>query len=193
MKAILSTRKRQIVKRMTPASDPEDQRLQNALIHASPVEEARIFERLLQTTDTQNQRDLARRMGVSQARISQRLALLQMPREIVELMSRPKNALTERHARTLRRLPDAKLQVWLAKRIAKDGLTVDESNEIVTAMLVDLGVVLKHHRSAWSHAPDLQWKDGVGGLELKVRGRTRADRLKALKRFFAMYSRESRG
>lgn len=185
--------KRRVPERTAPASDFEDQRLPTLRADASALEEARIFERLLQTTEVKSQRDLARRLGVTQARISQRMALLQMPREIVELLSRPERALTERHARSLRRLPDAKLQVWLAKRIAKDRITVDECEEIVTGMLTDLGLGLKRRASAWSYAPDLQWKHVVGALEIKVRGRTHADRVKALERFLATYRKNPDG
>ena len=64
-----------------------------------PLEEARMYARLMERKKGSTQRDLAKSIGVSQARISQRLALLAMPKEIVKLMD-SSDALTERHART---------------------------------------------------------------------------------------------
>ena len=147
-----------------------------------PIEEARLYARLAKSMDSSSQRQLAEYVGVSQARISQRLALLEMPGEIADLMTRPDAPLTERHARALRRLPDPKMQVWLAKRIFKERTTVDTTNEIVSGMLDDLGVEAKRP-SPWSRAPGLRWREELDTLELHVQAPTPEERLKLLRAF----------
>ena len=149
-----------------------------------PLEEARIYARLLLKTAGNSQHELARRLGVSQARISQRLALLKMPREIVKLLEKP-NRFTERHARCIRRLPDVKLQVWLAKLVAKDALSVLQTDEYVVDMLHEMGVT-PVTRDAWFEAPGLRWRETPSGIEIKVRETDKAKQVKAVERLLGI-------
>lgn len=98
-----------------------------------PLDEARIYDRILATG--QRQRELAVQLGVSQTRISQRLALLGMPAEIVDLLEAPATRFTERHARAVRRLPDRSRQVQLALQVARDRLSVLETEDRVAELL----------------------------------------------------------
>lgn len=72
----------------------------------NPIVEARAYLELSRSLPNGSQRAVAQFVGVSQARISQRLALLDMPGEIIDLMLAPDSRISERHARSLRRLPD---------------------------------------------------------------------------------------
>lgn len=168
------------------------QLLRNALRkRLPPLEEARIYARLMRQLGARNQRELAQHVGVSQARISQRLSLLEMPAEIGRLMGTLDSGFTERHARTVRRIPDPKLQLWLARRIVKDGLTVAATEDIVGEMLVELGVD-PSRRSPWSQARGLRWKDSDGKLVVHVEGGTHAELVAALGRFLTIYKRKPR-
>lgn len=157
----------------------------------APLDEARIYAKLLKGDHASTQRALAELIGVSQARISQRLALLEMPQEVVKLMSLPDSELTERHARVIRQLPDAKLQVWLSRRVVSDHLTVNATTEIVRGMLAELGIKT-NRRSAWSEAPGLHWRMQDGYLEVQVRGESQGHRIKALKRLVELLRKEPR-
>lgn len=153
-----------------------------------PIEEARFYEKLARSLGTSNQRELARYVGVSQARVSQRLSLLEMPRAVLDLMTGGADALTERHARAIRRLPDAKLQVWLAKRIHKEKLTVEVTSSIVSDMLDEMGVPSRRS-SRWNRAPGLRWRLSLDTLELHVQGADHATRVDVLKRFLSTYKK----
>lgn len=153
-----------------------------------PIEEARFYEKLAKTLGTSNQRELAKYVGVSQARVSQRLSLLEMPREVTDLMLKGDHALTERHARAIRRLPDPKLQIWLAKRIHKEQLTVEITASIVSDMLDEMGVRTRRS-SRWNRAPGVRWRLTLDTLELHVQGADHATRLDLLKRFLSTYKK----
>lgn len=144
-----------------------------------PIDEARIYERLLEQDHAGSQRKLAEKLGVSQTRISQRIALLAMPRAIVSLLERPGSGFTERHARAIRKLPDLKSQIALAQRVAHEQLAVAETEDIVAEMC---GL-----RSMWSRTPGVRWRRSAEGIELHVTGQTRAEQVRALKRFLATF------
>lgn len=146
-----------------------------------PVEEARIYERLLAQHPASSQRQLADRLGVSQTRISQRIALLTMPRAIVSLLERDSSGFTERHARAIRKLPDLKSQIALAKRVASEQISVAETEDIVAEMC---GL-----RSMWSRTPGVRWRRTAEGLELHVSGATHGEQLEALQGFLSQFRR----
>ena len=157
-----------------------------------PLEEARIYAKLLKRPGLTSQYQLAEHLGVSQARISQKLALLELPQEITDLLSRADSNLTERHLRSIRRLQNPELELWLAKRIAEDRVTIDQTEDIVVNMLDELGIQTPSRRG-WSHAPGLRWRMENDELELRVHGASHSHRLKALKRFVSIFRKEPRG
>jgi ParB family chromosome partitioning protein len=87
----------------------------------SPVEEARAYAALLDEFEL-SLTDLAERVGRSKPAVSNRLRLLELPEEVLWMVAR--GELTEGHARAVLALPDHDARKKLAKRIARDGLSV---------------------------------------------------------------------
>ena len=81
----------------------------------TPIEQARLYEKLLRDGTARSQLDLAGKIGMSQGRVSQRLALLKLPKAVQELITGDGEGLGERHAKALHVLADAKLMVWMAR------------------------------------------------------------------------------
>lgn len=87
----------------------------------SPVEEARAYASLLDEFEL-SLGDVAERVGRSKSSVSNRLRLLELPEEVLWMLAR--NELTEGHARAVLAVPDDTGRLRLAKRIARDGMTV---------------------------------------------------------------------
>ena len=148
----------------------------------TPIDEARAYERLMNAEVPRSQREVARLVNVSQARISQRLALLRMPEEIVLALSAPGAELTERHARVLRQLPCPEEQCALVRRIIAERLTVDQTIAIVSASSVAAGRPRrggKHNR--WTVEQNVRYRASERGLELQCTAATREEQVRALR------------
>ena len=87
----------------------------------SPVEEARAYASLLDEFEL-SLGDVADRVGRSKSAVSNRLRLLELPEEVLWMLAR--NELTEGHARAVLAVPDDAGRLRLAKRIAREGMTV---------------------------------------------------------------------
>ena len=87
----------------------------------SPVEEARAYASLLDEFEL-SLGDVADRVGRSKSAVSNRLRLLELPEEILWMLAR--SELTEGHARAVLAVPDDAGRMRLAKRIAREGMTV---------------------------------------------------------------------
>ena len=87
----------------------------------SPVEEARAYAVLVDELEL-SLGDLAARVGRSKAGVSNRLRLLELPEEVLWMLAR--GELTEGHARAVLAVPDDDARLRLARRAARDGLTV---------------------------------------------------------------------
>ena len=87
----------------------------------SPVEEARAYASLVDEFEL-SLAELAERVGRSKSAVSNRLRLLELPEEVLWMLAR--GDLTEGHARAVLSLPDDESRRRLARRIAKEGLTV---------------------------------------------------------------------
>jgi ParB family chromosome partitioning protein len=87
----------------------------------SPVEEARAYASLIDEFEL-SLGDVAARVGRSKPSVSNRLRLLELPEEVLWMLAR--GELTEGHARAVLALPDDDARRRLAKRIARDGMTV---------------------------------------------------------------------
>ena len=87
----------------------------------SPVEEARAYAVLVDEFEL-SLGDLAERVGRSKAGVSNRLRLLELPEEVLWMLAR--GELTEGHGRAVLAVPDDDARLRLARRVARDGLTV---------------------------------------------------------------------
>jgi ParB family chromosome partitioning protein len=91
-------------------------------------EEARAFMKLIETYRF-TQQQLAEKVGKKQSTISNKLRLLKLGDEAINLII--KNNLTERHARALLQIPDEQMRVNAIKTIIKRDLNVRQSEEMV--------------------------------------------------------------
>ena len=87
----------------------------------SAVEEARAYASLVDEFEL-SLGDVAERVGRSKSGVSNRLRLLELPEEILWMLAR--GDLTEGHARAVLALTDDEARRRLARRIAKEGMTV---------------------------------------------------------------------
>jgi ParB family transcriptional regulator, chromosome partitioning protein len=87
----------------------------------SPVEEARAYALLLDEFGL-SIGDIAERVGKARPTVSNRLRLLELPDDVLELLHR--NELSEGHGRAVLAVPDHEGQRRLAKQIVRDGMSV---------------------------------------------------------------------
>jgi ParB family transcriptional regulator, chromosome partitioning protein len=87
----------------------------------SPVEEARAYATLVDEFEL-SLGEVAERVGRSKPGVSNRLRLLELPEEVLWMLAR--GELTEGHARAVLALPEDEARIRLARRAARDGLTV---------------------------------------------------------------------
>ena len=87
----------------------------------SPVEEARAYATLIDEFEL-SLGEVADRVGRSKPSVSNRLRLLELPEEVLWMLVR--GELTEGHARAVLALPDDEERLRLARRVAREGMTV---------------------------------------------------------------------
>jgi ParB family chromosome partitioning protein len=87
----------------------------------SPVEEARAYAVLVDEFEL-SLADVAERVGRSKPGVSNRLRLLELPEDVLWMLAR--GDLTEGHARAVLSVPDDEGRRRLARRVARQGLTV---------------------------------------------------------------------
>ena len=87
----------------------------------SPIEEARAYASLVDEFEL-SLGDVADRVGRSKAGVSNRIRLLELPDDVLWMVAR--GELTEGHARAVLALRDNDARRRLARRIARDGLSV---------------------------------------------------------------------
>lgn len=104
--------------------------LQRTDLHVFEIAEG--YERLL-TEFQLTQEELAARLGVSQANVANKIRLLRLPVGVRQIISR--EMLSERHGRALLRLEDPEQQLKVVQRIVQDGLSVRQTEELVSALL----------------------------------------------------------
>jgi len=76
---------------------------------------------------------LADKVGKTQSTIANKLRVLKLPKDARKFII--ENGLTERHARTLLKLPEEDQQMEVLEKIVKQGLTVRKTEDLVDAML----------------------------------------------------------
>lgn len=87
----------------------------------SPVEEARAYATLLDEFEL-SLGEVADRVGRSKPTVSNRVRLLELPEEVLWMLVR--GELTEGHARAVLAVPDDDDRLRLARRVAREGMTV---------------------------------------------------------------------
>jgi ParB family chromosome partitioning protein len=114
-------------------SSSEGESLELALIEnlqredLNAMEEARGYRRLL-TEHQMTQSELAGKVSKSRPAIANTLRLLDLPEEVQEMLAADR--ITAGHARAVLAVPDEERRVKLARRIAEDGLSVREAEQL---------------------------------------------------------------
>ena len=94
----------------------------------NPIEEARTYQKILEL-DQMTQEDLAKTMGKSQSAVANKIRLLSLSDTIQDALL--KEQISERHARTLLNIPDAKKQKEMLKKIIDTKMSVRQLEEEV--------------------------------------------------------------
>jgi ParB family chromosome partitioning protein len=94
----------------------------------APLEQAAAFQELQDELGV-TQEDLARRLGHSRPHIANTIRLLNLPAEVQGMLA--EGTITAAHGRALLGLDDPQGQASLAKRIAGEGLSVRQTEELV--------------------------------------------------------------
>jgi ParB family transcriptional regulator, chromosome partitioning protein len=94
----------------------------------SPLEQASAFQELQDDLGA-TQEELAERLGHSRSHVANTIRLLNLPAEVQALVA--EGSLTAGHARALLALEDPEAQVALAVRIAGEGLSVRQTENLV--------------------------------------------------------------
>lgn len=95
-------------------------------------DEAEAFRNLLLEHGL-TQEELARRIGKNQSTVANKLRILKMAPQVRDAIYA--NRLSERHARTLLRIPDPQMQLELIDIIRREALSVKATEELVEARL----------------------------------------------------------
>ena len=91
-------------------------------------EEALALQKLMDSYQL-SQEECARRIGKSQSAVANKLRLLKLPSDVLELLR--SGGCTERHARALLSLPSPALQRQAARQAVRDKLTVAQTEALV--------------------------------------------------------------
>lgn len=97
----------------------------------TPIEEARSYDKLLAKGMTQDQ--LAKRLGVSQPTIANKIRLLNLSPQVQDILLQ--NKISERHARSLLQLPNFTMQNEMCDKIIENRLTVRQTDEEIAKVL----------------------------------------------------------
>ncbi len=98
----------------------------------SIVEEAKSYEMIINNLGYKQQ-ELADKIGKSRSHVTNILRLLKFPNEILELLEQ--KTLTMGQVKPLLKIEDKKLQIELAKKIAKDSLSARQVEKMVSEFL----------------------------------------------------------
>ena len=97
----------------------------------SPIEEAVSYKRILDMGYI-TQEELARKIGKSQSTIANKIRLLNLDDEVQSYLLN--NRISERHARSLLRIPDKEKQVEMLHRIVDERLTVKQTDKEIAKL-----------------------------------------------------------
>jgi ParB family transcriptional regulator, chromosome partitioning protein len=158
----------------------------------SPIEEGRAYAVLLDEFQLPLG-EVAERVGKSKPTVSNRVRLLELPEDVLALVA--DGTLTEGHARAILSVPDHGERRRLAKRIARDGMSVrsaERSAKAVGARTREKRVhavdpaIAGRVREAFRTLTGFDSKVGAAGLQVAVDGDTELEELaEALERLLA--------
>jgi len=142
----------------------------------SPVEEGRAYAILLDEFGL-SLAEVAERVGKSKPTVSNRVRLLELPSDVLELVGR--GELSEGHARALLSVPDHDARRRLARRIVRDGMSVRAAERAAKAAgaatrerrttAVD-PVLARRVRDSFRTLTGFDARVGAGGLHVAVDG-----------------------
>ena len=158
----------------------------------SPIEEARAYAILLDEFGLPLA-EVAERVGKSKPTVSNRVRLLELPSDVLELVGR--GELTEGHARALLSIPDHDARRRLARRIVRDGMSVRAAERAAKAAgaatrerrtsAVDPALA-QRVRDAFRTLTGFDAKVGAAGLQVALDGDVQLEELaEALERLLA--------
>jgi ParB family chromosome partitioning protein len=158
----------------------------------SPVEEGRAYAILLDEFGL-SLGEVAERVGKSKPTVSNRVRLLELPSDVLELVGR--GELSEGHARALLSIPDHDSRRRLARRIVRDGMSVRAVERAAKAAgaatrerrtsAVDPALA-QRVREAFRTLTGFDAKVGAAGLQVAVDGDVELEELaEALERLLA--------
>jgi ParB family chromosome partitioning protein len=149
----------------------------------SPVEEGRAYAVLLDEFGL-SLGEVADRVGKSKPTVSNRVRLLELPDDVLELVG--SGALSEGHARALLSVPDHDVRRRLARRIVRDGMSVRSAERAAKAAgaatrerrtsAVDPALA-QRVREAFHTLTGFDAKVGAAGLQVAVDGDTELEEL----------------
>ncbi len=97
----------------------------------NPIEEARTYQKILEL-DQMTQEELAKTMGKSQSAVANKIRLLSLSDEIQDSILKEK--ISERHARALLNVKDAKVQKELMDKVIAEKMSVRTLEETIEKM-----------------------------------------------------------
>jgi ParB family chromosome partitioning protein len=158
----------------------------------SPIEEGRAYAILLDEFGLALG-EVAERVGKSKPTVSNRVRLLELPSDVLELVGR--GELSEGHARALLSIPDHDARRRLARRIVRDGMSVRSAERAAKAAgaatrerrtsAVDPALAVRV-RDAFRALTGFDAKVGAAGLQVAVDGDAGLEELaEALERLLA--------
>ena len=158
----------------------------------SPIEEARAYAILLDEFGLALA-EVADRVGKSKPTVSNRVRLLELPSDVLELVGR--GELSEGHARALLSIPDHDARRRLARRIVRDGMSVRSAERAAKAAgaatrerrtsAVDPALA-QRVRDVFRTLTGFDAKVGAAGLQVAVDGDVQLEELaEALERLLA--------
>lgn len=94
----------------------------------TPLEEAEAYQHLIEAGAVANQSDLARRLGVSRARISQKMRLVHLDHHCKQTILQYPRQITEHHAQQLLRIPSIELRHQALDLVLENGISARSLN-----------------------------------------------------------------
>ncbi|MDD4705759.1 MAG: ParB/RepB/Spo0J family partition protein [Bacilli bacterium] len=129
------------------------------------IEEAKSYKKILEKGYL-NQEQLAKKMGVNQSTIANKLRLLNLTEEVQEALLNEK--ISERHARSLLQLTEAKTQIDMLNKVINDRLTVRQLDAEIKKMTNPEIQIVENLNSSDLEANKVETIDSLDESEDKI-------------------------